>query len=105
MRTLLLLSLLWSGACAKTPERAAEASSAPLSYPASDYYSQGPGKPGGTLRLSTSNDNGTLDVHVLADTTTKWLGRILFDSLVYLDDKGRPTPWLARSWSISDDGK
>jgi peptide/nickel transport system substrate-binding protein len=104
-RTLLLLTVLLLGACARTPARAEEASSTPMSYPASDYYSQEPGKRGGTLRLTTTSDNGTLDVQVLADTTTKWLGRILFDSLVYLDNEGRPLPWLANSWDISDDGK
>src|SRR5690606_32587416 len=34
----------------------------------------------------------------------QWLGRLLFDNLVYLDAEGRPTPWLAKSWEISADG-
>ena len=104
-RTWLLLPLLLSSACSKTAQRTDGALSAPMRYPASDYYEQEPGKPGGTLRVTATGDSGTLDVQVLADTTTKWLGRLLYDSLVYLDNEGRPTPWLAKSWDISEDGK
>lgn len=78
---------------------------APVSYPRRDYAEQSAGKPGGTLRVAAARDNGTLDIQVLADTNTKWLGRLLFDSLVYLDEKGNITPWLAQSWEISPDGK
>jgi peptide/nickel transport system substrate-binding protein len=102
---LLLLSLCLAAACSRAHNRPEEPPSAPMKYPASDYYEKDPGKPGGTLRLSATSDSGTLDVQVLADTTSKWLGRILYDSLVYLDNEGRPTPWLAKSWEISEDGK
>lgn len=104
-RALFFLSLSVVGACSRAQARPEEALSAPISYPASDYQEPEHGKPGGTLRLTTTSDNGTLDVQVLADTSSKWLGRILYDSLVYLDNEGRPTPWLAKSWQISDDGK
>lgn len=76
----------------------------PVSYPRKDYVEAAPGKPGGTLHVSAARDNGTLDIHLLADTNTKWLGRTTFDNLVYLDDKGAITPWLAKSWSVSPDG-
>ena len=76
-----------------------------LVYPASDYQEQSPGRDGGTLHVSTPTDNGTLDLNLLADTSTKWIGRLIFDNLVYLDNEGNPTPWLATSWTISPDGK
>lgn len=104
-RALSILCLSLLGACARAQAHPERSLSAPIAYPASDYQEQERGKPGGTLRLTTSSDNGTLDVQVLADTSTKWLGRLLFDSLVYLDHEGRPTPWLAKSWHVSDDGK
>jgi peptide/nickel transport system substrate-binding protein len=74
-------------------------------YPATDYYEQTPGKPGGTLRVSVATDTGSLDFHAISDTNSQWLGRIIYDNLVYLDDKGQITPWLAKSWTISEDGK
>src|SRR5690606_15734392 len=42
--------------------------------------------------------------HAITHTNAQWLGRLLFDNLVYLDEQGRPAPWLARSWEISEDG-
>ncbi len=76
-----------------------------VSYPAADYQEQSIGRDGGILRVSTPTDNGSLDVHLLADTSTKWLGRLIFDNLVYLDHEGNITPWLAASWTVSPDGK
>lgn len=77
----------------------------PVTYPSRDYVEQAPGRSGGTLRVVAARDNGTLDAQLLADTNTKWLGRTTFDNLVYLDERGRPTPWLARSWTVSPDGR
>ena len=74
-------------------------------YPATDYYEQAPGKPGGTLKVSVALDTGSLDMHAISHTNAQWLGRLLYDNLVYLDDKGEITPWLAKSWDISADGK
>jgi peptide/nickel transport system substrate-binding protein len=74
-------------------------------YPASDYAEQGKGVAGGTLRVSTALDTGTFDFHASAHTNAQWLGRLLYDNLVYLDDKGNISPWLAKSWEISPDGK
>lgn len=76
-----------------------------LSYPASDYYEQAPGKPGGTLRASVALDTGTFDVHSIAHGNVQWLGRIVYDALVYQDEQGDISPWLAKSWDISADGK
>ena len=74
-------------------------------YPASDYYEQAAGQSGGTLKVSVALDTGSLDLHAISHTNAQWLGRLLYDNLVYLDDKGEVTPWLARSWDISADGK
>jgi peptide/nickel transport system substrate-binding protein len=30
---------------------------------------------------------------------------LLYDRLVYIDQTGRPRPWLAESWSVDKDGK
>jgi peptide/nickel transport system substrate-binding protein len=76
-----------------------------IAYPASDYQEITPGRDGGTLRVSTPIDNGTLDLQLLADTSTKWIGRLIFDNLVYLDADGNITPWLATSWTVSPDGR
>ncbi|MCU1717234.1 ABC transporter substrate-binding protein [Pseudomonas sp. 5P_3.1_Bac2] len=75
-----------------------------LSYPASDYYQRAPGKPGGTLKVSVALDTGTFDIHALAHGNVQWLGRLLFDALVYQDEQGGISPWLAKSWDISPDG-
>jgi peptide/nickel transport system substrate-binding protein len=83
----------------------ADAASAPFGvYPASDYSEQSPGRPGGTLKLSAALDTGSLDVHALSHTNVEWLGRLVFDNLVYLDEKGDVSPWLATSWTVSPDG-
>lgn len=74
-------------------------------YPATDYYQQAPGKPGGVLKITAARDAGSLDFHSISDSNAQWLGRLIYDNLVYLDDQGRITPWLATSWEISPDGK
>lgn len=76
-----------------------------LSYAPEDYREAAPGKPGGTLRISTASDTTTLDVHSISHGNVQWLGRILFDCLLYQDEQGNISPWLAKSWDISPDGK
>ena len=95
------------GACkpaSEAPRAIVVNADASASQPA-DYRESSPGKPGGTLRLSTSSDTTTLDLHSISHGNTQWLGRILFDCLVYQDEQGNITPWLAKSWEISPDGK
>ncbi|WP_010543626.1 ABC transporter substrate-binding protein [Sphingomonas elodea] len=75
-----------------------------FTYPASDYRSGGGGKRGGTIRIATSTDTGTLDVHAISHGNVQWLGRMLFDNLVYLDATGAISSWIAREWTISPDG-
>ncbi|MDD0976153.1 ABC transporter substrate-binding protein [Pseudomonas fontis] len=76
-----------------------------LRYAANDYREAAPGRPGGTLRMSTASDTTTFDVHSISHGNVQWLGRILFDCLVYQDERGNISPWLAKSWDISPDGK
>lgn len=75
-----------------------------LSYPASDYHEQAKGKSGGTLRASVALDTGTFDVHSISHGNVQWLGRIIYDGLVYQDEQGGISPWLAKSWEVSEDG-
>ena len=74
-------------------------------YPAGDYSEQAKGKPGGTLKVSVASDTGSLDFHAISHTNSQWLGRMIYDNLVYLDAQGNISPWLAKSWTISPDGK
>ncbi|MHC6225873.1 ABC transporter substrate-binding protein [Pseudomonas sp. X10] len=76
-----------------------------LRYPTSDFVEQGVGRRGGTLRVSAASDAGSFDIHALSHGNVQWLGRILFDCLVYQAGDGTLTPWLAKSWDISADGK
>jgi len=57
------------------------------------------------LRASTSSDTGTFDIHSISNGNVQWLGRILFDCLLYQDEPGNISPWLAKSWEVSADGK
>ncbi|AHD15426.1 peptide ABC transporter substrate-binding protein [Pseudomonas sp. FGI182] len=75
-----------------------------MRYPASDFVEQQPGKRGGTLRVSAASDAGSFDIHALSNGNMQWMGRILFDCLVYQAEDGTLTPWLAKSWDISADG-
>ena len=75
-----------------------------MRYPASDFVEQRVGERGGTLRVSASSDAGSFDIHAQSNGNMQWLGRILFDCLVYQAEDGTLTPWLAKSWDISPDG-
>ncbi len=76
-----------------------------LSYSPSDYWQKEEGKAGGTLRATVALDTNTFDVHAISHGNVQWLGRILYDGLVYQDEQGNISPWLAKSWEVSADGK
>ncbi|GGB99715.1 peptide ABC transporter [Oxalicibacterium flavum] len=76
-----------------------------LTYPASDYVEQSAGKQGGILHASASYVPRSFDIHTEFVGNLLWQSRLVFDNLIYLDNAGEPTPWLARSWTISPDGK
>ncbi|HEY5893946.1 MAG TPA: ABC transporter substrate-binding protein [Chthoniobacterales bacterium] len=73
--------------------------------PPSAYVEQEAGKPGGTLNVVSPRDLSTIDLQRTGGPRNGWYGRILFDCLVYLDEQGRIQPWLAKSWTVSPDGK
>lgn len=112
-RLVVLASVVALGACKPASEAPRNSVSSAdgvlrdgsLSYAAEDYREAAPGKPGGTLRISTASDTTTLDVHSISHGNVQWLGRILFDCLLYQDEQGNISPWLAKSWDISPDGK
>ena len=103
----LFASVLLLGACKPAPDapHARVAAAQSSSDAPDDYRELSPGKSGGTLRVSTSSDTTTLDLHSISHGNSQWLGRILFDCLVYQDEQGTISPWLAKSWDISADGK
>jgi peptide/nickel transport system substrate-binding protein len=107
-------ALLFAG-CGRTASEAAAATNTDpkqeasdrglISYPASDYRQAEPGHPGGILRISSATDTANLDPHGVSAAYIQWFGRLVFDNLVYLDATGVAQPWLAKSWTISPDGK
>jgi peptide/nickel transport system substrate-binding protein len=101
---LLAFSLAACAPAADAPPRQLADAAQVRAYPRSDYVEPEPGRRGGRIRISTASDTGTLDLQTIAATNPKWIGRLIFDNLVYLDERGNITPWLARSWTISPDG-
>src|SRR5437868_2078071 len=45
------------------------------------------------------------NVQSMSLVVSNLLGSFLLERLVYLDDKGQPQPWLAKSWEVGNDGK
>jgi peptide/nickel transport system substrate-binding protein len=61
--------------------------------------------PGGTFRIGTNGQEPTcLDPHGNASTLGPILTVPFSDSLVWQEEDGTLTPWLAKSWDVSDDG-
>src|SRR5262249_53900843 len=59
---------------------------------------------GGVLRTSISEDGGQLDpARQISLNDFYIIQGTLDDALVYLDENGLPKPWIAESWTISDD--
>ncbi len=62
-------------------------------------------EPGGTLRIAIDSDPVCLDPAQSSLIASGVIGRQLVDSLVQQDpDTGEFLPWLAESWTVSDDG-
>jgi peptide/nickel transport system substrate-binding protein/oligopeptide transport system substrate-binding protein len=75
---------------------------------ASAVAAQGPPstpRPGGTFRVAFNADPPTLDPAQATDLTSASVIRQIFDELVELDEALKPVPSLARSWTVSPDGK
>lgn len=60
---------------------------------------------GGTLIYATNREPTCLDPHVDGDMPQVFVAQQYTDSLVSQDKDGRIGPWLAKSWTVSDDGK
>jgi peptide/nickel transport system substrate-binding protein len=60
---------------------------------------------GGTLTFALATSPDTLDPGASGFAVAHRVIRNIFDSLVYLDTDGTIKPWLAVSWTKSDDGK
>jgi peptide/nickel transport system substrate-binding protein len=60
---------------------------------------------GGTLRIASPWDVTSFDFHAVSAAYVQFTGRLLFDYLTYIDEDGKPGPWLAKSWEISPDGR
>jgi peptide/nickel transport system substrate-binding protein len=59
---------------------------------------------GASLRMRLGEDPETLyNVKSISLTVHDTLGAYLLERLVYFDEKGRPQPWLAESWQVSED--
>lgn len=100
-----LLLALWALAGCSSEARVTPAEFSEPVLSTGLYRQTEAGRAGGTIRLSASSDTGTLNLHSISHGNAQWLGRLIFDNLIYLDDQERPSPWLAKSWTISPDGK
>src|SRR5262249_50334443 len=59
-----------------------------------------------SFRMRLGEDPETLyNVKSISLTVHDTLGAYLLERLVYFDEKGKPNPWLADSWQISEDQK
>ncbi|WP_261807520.1 hypothetical protein [Paenibacillus sp. N3.4] len=68
----------------------------------SDPAAKGTPKEGGTLVISSMVEPETLDV-----TRSTWIDAaigLMYEPLITLDNSGKIIPWLAESYSISEDG-
>ncbi|HUC01258.1 MAG TPA: ABC transporter substrate-binding protein [Solirubrobacterales bacterium] len=59
---------------------------------------------GGSIVYGTDREPTCLDPHNLGDMPQTYVARQFLDSLVSMQPNGDVVPWLADSWTISDDG-
>src|SRR4051812_45148745 len=59
---------------------------------------------GGSIVYGTDREPTCLDPHNLGDMPQTYVARQYLDSLVSQLPDGRVVPWLATSWTVSDDG-
>lgn len=59
---------------------------------------------GGTMSYAIDREPPAWDIHTSAEDMIAALQRNVFDSLVFQERDGEFTPWLAKSWEISEDG-
>ena len=90
--TTLGLCIVLSG-CSKS--ESASPSSQALAKPAS----------GGALTWGVTTEPACFDPHRSSQQNAFWVIRNFIDSLISKKTDGTYAPWLAKSWSVADDGK
>ncbi|MCG3208869.1 MAG: HTH-type transcriptional regulator SgrR [Anaerolineae bacterium] len=63
-----------------------------------------PPKPGGTLKVAFQNEWAGLDPHTVSSYSSYQILNNVLETLTAYDDNLNLIPWLAESWSRSDDG-
>ncbi|MFM0739632.1 ABC transporter substrate-binding protein [Paraburkholderia xenovorans] len=81
--------------CDKTDPAQAAQASAHASHPAA----------GGTLTWGVTTEPACFDPHRSSQQNAFWVIRNYIDSLISKKTDGTYAPWLAKSWSVADDGK
>lgn len=64
-----------------------------------------PGEPGGTLRIAYPTQPQTLDPHMTTANATRDPARLIFETLVAVNENYEVTPMLADSFEITEEGK
>ena len=62
-------------------------------------------KPGGALRIARGQESDTLDPQKTTLLVAHEIMWQIYDSLIYLDEKGTVYPGLATSWEFSNEGR
>ncbi|WP_072806085.1 ABC transporter substrate-binding protein [Rhodococcoides yunnanense] len=65
----------------------------------------GPPRRGGTLTFATTAEPDSWDIHVSVSSLSALVLRSVYDSLTNLRQDGTVEPWLAKSWTVSPDGR
>jgi peptide/nickel transport system substrate-binding protein len=60
---------------------------------------------GGTLTWGVTTEPVCFDPHRASQQNAFWVIRNFIDSLIYKNADGSYSPWLAKSWNVSGDGK
>lgn len=60
---------------------------------------------GGTLTWGVTTEPACFDPHRSSQQNAFWVIRNYVDSLIYKQRDGTYSPWLAKSWNVSDDGR
>lgn len=107
-----LLTVLALSGCSRGGEQARREVAAAASQPgvvehrySEAYPAAPPQTSSAALRIASPWDITSFDFHAVSAAYAQFTGRLLFDYLTYIDDQGRPSPWLAKSWDISEDGR
>ena len=107
---LLIGLLILLGACAQAPE--AEITEPPAQEDTVpdeeaqdvEVAQEGP-KSGGTLNVAFQNEWAGLDPHVVSSYSSYQILNNVLEGLTFYDDDLNLIPWLAESWTQSEDGK